>query len=48
MPTIFMIRQFKNEVQGLASAKSIKALQTEITGLRTDIQALVKRDIDHN
>ncbi len=46
LATFFIDRDAENDDAELASAKSIKALQAEITGLRTDIQALVSRDID--
>ncbi|WP_310486575.1 hypothetical protein [Chamaesiphon sp. VAR_69_metabat_338] len=46
MATFFIDRDAESDDVELASAKSIKALQAEITGLRTDIQALVRRDLD--
>ena len=46
LATFFIDRDTESDDAELASAKSIKALQTEITGLRTDIQALVSRDLD--
>jgi voltage-gated potassium channel len=46
LATFFIDRDAENNDAELASAKSIKALQLEITGLRTDIQALGERDID--
>jgi voltage-gated potassium channel len=46
LATFFIDRDAENDDAELASAKSIKALQAEITGLRTDIQALVSRDLD--
>ncbi len=46
LATFFIDRDAESGEAELASAKSIKALQAEITGLRTDIQALVQQDID--
>ena len=46
LATFFIDRDAESDDAELASAKSIKALQAEITGLRTDIQALVRREID--
>jgi voltage-gated potassium channel len=46
LATFFIDRDAENDDAELASAKSIQALQTEITGLRTDIQALRGQDID--
>jgi voltage-gated potassium channel len=46
LATFFIDRDAQSDDAELASAKSIQALQSEITGLRTDIQALVSRDID--
>ena len=46
LATFFIDRDAESDDAELASAKSIKALQIEITGLRTDIQALVSRDLD--
>jgi voltage-gated potassium channel len=48
LATFFIDRDAESDDAELASAKSIKALQTEITALRTDIQALVRRDIDRS
>jgi voltage-gated potassium channel len=46
LATFFIDRDAESDDAELASAKSIQALQAEITGLRTDIQALVSRDLD--
>jgi voltage-gated potassium channel len=46
LATFFIDRDAESDDAELASAKSMKALQAEITGLRTDIQALGERDID--
>jgi voltage-gated potassium channel len=46
LATFFIDRDAESDDAELASAKSIKALQTEIAALRTDIQSLVRRDID--
>jgi voltage-gated potassium channel len=46
LATFFIDRDAESDDAELASAKSIQALQTEISGLRTDIQALGGRDID--
>jgi voltage-gated potassium channel len=46
LATFFIDRDAESDDAELASAKSVKALQAEITALRTDIQALVQRDID--
>ncbi len=46
LATFFIDRDAESDDAELASAKSIKALQAEITGLRTDILALVSRDLD--
>jgi voltage-gated potassium channel len=46
LATFFIDRDAESDDAELAGAKSIKALQSEITGLRTDIQALVSRDLD--
>ena len=46
LATFFIDRDAESDDAELASAKSIQALQTEINGLRTDIQALVSRDLD--
>jgi voltage-gated potassium channel len=46
LATFFIDRDAESDDAEIASAKSIKALQAEITGLRTDIQALVQREID--
>jgi voltage-gated potassium channel len=45
LATFFIDRDAESDDAELASAKAIKALQAEITGLRTDIQALVSRDL---
>jgi voltage-gated potassium channel len=46
LATFFIDRDAESDDTELASAKSIKALQEEVSGLRTDIQALVRRDLD--
>jgi voltage-gated potassium channel len=46
LATFFVGQDAENDEVGLASAKSIQALQAEITALRTDIQALTQRDLD--
>ncbi len=46
LATFFIDRDAESDDAELASAKSIKALQAEITGLRTDIQALARRESD--
>jgi voltage-gated potassium channel len=46
LATFFIDRDAKSDEAELASAKSIQALQEEVSGLRTDIQALVRRDLD--
>jgi voltage-gated potassium channel len=46
LATYFIDRDAESDDAELAGAKSIKALQAESTGLRTDIQALVSRDLD--
>ena len=46
LATFFIDRDAESDDAELASAKSIKALQAEITGLRTDIQGLIIRDLD--
>jgi hypothetical protein len=45
LATFFIDRDAEGDDAELASVKSIQALQAEITRLRTDIQALVQRDI---
>jgi voltage-gated potassium channel len=46
LATFFIDRDAESDDAELAGAKSIQALQSEIIGLRTDIQALVNRDLD--
>ncbi len=46
LATFFIDRDAESDDAELASAKSIKALQVENTGLRTDIQALVQQELD--
>jgi voltage-gated potassium channel len=46
LATFFVGQDAENDDAELAGAKSIKALQTEITALRTEIQALARRDLD--
>jgi voltage-gated potassium channel len=46
LATFFIDRDAESDEAELASAKSIKALQSEITGLRTDIQTLISQDLD--
>jgi voltage-gated potassium channel len=46
LATFFIDRDAESDDAELASAKSIKALQSEITGLRTDIQTLISQDLD--
>ncbi len=46
LATFFIDRDAQIDDAELASATSIQALHAEITGLRTDIQALVSRDLD--
>ena len=47
LATFFIDRDAENDQAELAGAKSIKALQVEIAALRTEIQALTLRDLDH-
>jgi voltage-gated potassium channel len=46
LATFFVGQDAENDDAELAGAKSMKALQTEITALRTEIQALARRDLD--
>ena len=46
LATFFIDGDAESDDAELASAKSIQALQSEIIGLRTDIQALISRDLD--
>ncbi len=46
LATFFVGQDAENDDAELAGAKSMQALQTEITALRTEIQALVRRDLD--
>ena len=46
LATYFIDRDAENDDAELASAKSIQALQTEISALRTEIQSLTRRDLD--
>ena len=46
LATFFIDSDAESDDAELASAKSIQALQSEIIGLRTDIQALISRDLD--
>lgn len=46
LATFFIDRDAANDNAELAGAKSIQALQAEIAALRTEIQALVQRDLD--
>ena len=48
LATFFVVQDVENDENDeakLASAKSIQALQVEISALRTEIQALVQRDL---
>lgn len=45
LATFFVGQDAENEDAELAGAKSIQALKTEITALRTEIQALARRDL---
>jgi voltage-gated potassium channel len=45
LATFFVGQDAENDDAELAGAKSIKALQAEISALRTEIQALVRRDL---
>ncbi len=45
LATFFVVQDVENDEAKLASAKSIQALQVEIFALRTEIQALVQRDL---
>ena len=45
--TFFVGQDAENDAAELAGAKSIQALQVEIASLRTEIQALSKRDLEH-
>jgi len=46
LATFFVGQDAENDQAELAGVKSIKALQAEITALRTEIQALARRDLD--
>lgn len=46
LATYFIDRDAENGDAELASAKSIQALQSEISALRTEIQALTRRDLN--
>jgi voltage-gated potassium channel len=46
LATLFVGQDTENNQAELASAKSLQAMQAEITALRTEIQALVRRDLD--
>jgi voltage-gated potassium channel len=46
LATFFIDRDADNDEAELASAKSIQALQAQITALRTEIQASSRRDLD--
>jgi voltage-gated potassium channel len=46
LATFFVGQDAESDDTELAGAKSIQALQAEITALRTEIQALVRRDLD--
>jgi len=46
LATFFVVQDAENDEAELAGAKSIQALQVEITALRTEIQALARRNLD--
>jgi voltage-gated potassium channel len=46
LATFFVGQDAENDDAELVGAKSIQALKTEITALRTEIQALARRDLD--
>jgi voltage-gated potassium channel len=46
LATLFVGQDTENNQAELASAKSLQAMQAEITALRTEIQALARRDLD--
>ncbi|MEY3304513.1 MAG: potassium channel family protein [Pseudanabaena sp.] len=47
LATFFVGQDAESDEAELAGTKSIQALQVEIAALRTEIQALAKRDLDH-
>ncbi|MEA5573668.1 hypothetical protein [Calothrix sp. UHCC 0171] len=46
LATLFVGQDTENNQAELASAKSLQAMQAEISALRTEIQALARRDLD--
>ena len=46
LAVFFVDQDAENDQAELAGTKSIKALQAEITSLRTEIQALARRDLN--
>ncbi len=48
LATFFVGQDAENNEAELAGVKSIKALQAEITALRTEIQALARRDLNNS